>query len=149
MSFFGLANKADNTNCEIMTEAFEGISANVMILDKDFNIIYTNNAVRKFLQKQEKFIQGDLPNVALEELIGKNLDIFHKDLSMQGTLSAYLNGPYATSIRLGGAVFNIRICPILDKAQQRMGFVVEWTELEAMSNISPRTTRDRLKRPHL
>ena len=69
----------------------ENSPINIMLADNNLNIIYANPASIRTLKQVERF----LPCKA-EEVIGKNIDIFHKDPSHQRRiLSNERNLPYA------------------------------------------------------
>ena len=103
MSFFG-SSKSQTLNLfqEKIAGALEGVSTGVMIADNDLNIVYMNGAVKAFLGRMESDIKKDLPHFDVATLVGKNIDIFHKNPAHQRGMLAKLSAPYATSIKVGG-----------------------------------------------
>lgn len=137
MSFFG-SSKSQTLNLfqEKIAGALEGVSTGVMIADNDLNIVYMNGAVKAFLGRMESDIKKDLPHFDVATLVGKNIDIFHKNPAHQRGMLAKLSAPYATSIKVGGGVFNLRAYPLFDTQKNRNGYVVEWTDSSIMDNQS-------------
>lgn len=137
MSFFG-SSKSQTLNLfqEKIAGALEGVSTGVMIADNDLNIVYMNGAVKAFLNRMESDIKKDLPHFDVATLLGKNIDIFHKNPAHQRGMLAKLSAPYATSIKVGGIVFNLRAYPLFDTQKNRNGYVVEWTDSSIMDNQS-------------
>ncbi len=60
-------------------KALDGASTNVMIADTNLDIVYMNEAVLAMLGQAESDIRKDLPNFDVRQLMGKNIDTFHKD----------------------------------------------------------------------
>lgn len=108
--------------------ALELLSTNLMLADDKNNIIYLNKALRAFLEEAEKDIQKDLPNFSVANLIGQNIDIFHKKPSHQRDLLKDLPYDYKTSIFVGGRLFGLSANPLKDEAGRRVGTMVEWSD---------------------
>lgn len=125
---------SDQVHSSKVLGALSGVSTGVMIADNDLNIVYMNDSVGNFLRKVEHDIRKDLPHFDVENLIGKNIDIFHKNPAHQRGMLAKLNDPYSTSIRVGGMVFNLRAYPLFNEQKERNGYVVEWTDSSVMDN---------------
>lgn len=129
----GLKRKSKKSGFdEQIISAVGALSTNIMVADKDYNITYLNAALLKFLQDAESSIKKDLPNFDASNLIGKNIDTFHKDPSHQRTMLDRLTDKYATSINVGGIVFGLMATPLFDNSGNRIGTVVEWTDSEAL-----------------
>ncbi len=108
--------------------ALHNASANMMIADEDLNIVYMNPAVIKFLTDAEKDIQKNLPHFNVAGLIGKSIDIFHKNPSHQRGMLGKLSNTFKTSIVVGGRNFNLVANPIFGKNGERLGSMVEWVD---------------------
>jgi len=61
-----------------LASALKVCQANVMIADKDLNIVFVNDRVHSMLKAREKDLQTVLPNFAVDSLIGTCVDDFHK-----------------------------------------------------------------------
>ncbi|MDX1975549.1 MAG: methyl-accepting chemotaxis protein [Rickettsiales bacterium] len=118
-------NVVENTRLRL---ALHNASANMMIVDENLNIVYLNPAVTRFLSDAEKDIQKDLPQFKIEGIIGKNIDIFHKNPAHQRGMLAKLSTTFKTSIVVGGRNFNLIANPIFGKGGERLGSMVEWID---------------------
>lgn len=108
--------------------ALNNANANMMIVDEDLTIIYLNPAITNFLSDAEKDIQKDLPQFKVEGLVGRNIDVFHKNPSHQRGMLSKLSSTYKTSIVVGGRNFNLIANPIFGKGGERLGSMVEWID---------------------
>ena len=121
---------------ELNIEALKHISANIMIADKDYNIVYVNDAIVEFLQTLESDIRKDLPAFDVSRLVGTNIDVFHHNPAHQRGMLDRLTRPFETSIKVGGQVFNLRALPVFNAARERIGTVVEWQDSQIMDSKS-------------
>ena len=115
--------------------ALDLLDQNIMVADADRNIIYMNKAVISFLKENEKTIQKDLPHFNVDNLIGQNIDGFHKQPVNQAKMLDALDRPYTTSIVVGGVMFGLMAKPLKDEKGRRIGTSVVWTDaLAAFEN---------------
>lgn len=127
-----LANEAkekviSDTNARVK-QALDSVSGNTMIADNDFNIIYMNAAVQGMMSNAQGDIRKDLPNFDANNLVGQNIDVFHKNPSHQRNLVAKMQGTYQTQIMVGGRTFGLIANPIENEQGERLGAVVEWMD---------------------
>lgn len=116
-------------NTDILKSALDNANANVMIADNGRNIIYVNKAVSRLLKDKEREIQQDLPQFSADELVGTNIDKFHKNPRHQIDMLEKLSGQHKTQITLGGVTFGLIANPIFDTNGKRAGTSVEWEDL--------------------
>ena len=117
--------------------ALNAISSGVMVADKDRNIIYANPAVYNLLKKYEADIRTVLPHFSADNLVGQNIDQFHKDPGHQRRILADLRTPMSSSIVVGDVNFDLMLTPLLDAQGNPNGAMVEWvdkTEYNLTSN---------------
>jgi methyl-accepting chemotaxis protein len=107
--------------------ATDVIAANVMVADRNLNIVYMNNAVVSLLREAEADIRTELPNFKVDGLIGSNIDVFHKNPAHQRKLLENLASPYRATIRVGGRAFDLYATPLIERGE-RVGIVVEWAD---------------------
>lgn len=119
--------KVSDTNARVK-QALDTVSGNTMIADADFNIIYMNEAVTGMMRNAQGDIRKDLPNFDSSNLVGQNIDIFHKNPSHQRNLVAKMQGTYRTQIEVGGRTFGLIANPIDNEQGERLGAVVEWID---------------------
>ena len=92
--------------------ALNAISSGVMVADKDRNIIYANPAVYNLLKKYEADIRTVLPHFSADNLVGQNIDQFHKDPGHQRRILArsfpLCTDPPTTLNMTGEGVLSVR-----------------------------------------
>ncbi|MBF6057246.1 MULTISPECIES: methyl-accepting chemotaxis protein [Thiomicrorhabdus] len=103
--------------------------SNIMLADEDLNITYMNPSILKTLKKVEVDIQKMLPHFVADELIGKNIDIFHVNPAHQRKLLANLTETYTANLILGELHLRIIVNPLWGKDGKRDGFVTEWKDV--------------------
>ena len=108
--------------------ALDNVSANVMMADNDFNLIYMNGAVTDMMRVAEADIRKDIPHFNVEKLVGENIDIFHKNPEHQRKAAAAMTSTFRSQIEIGGRTFSLIANPIVDNNGTRLGTVVEWND---------------------
>ena len=111
--------------------ALDNVSANVMIADDKYNIIYLNKSIQEMLQKAEPAIRQAIPHFSANKLLGASMDSFHKSPAHQRAILASLSGTHRTQIGLGGRTFSLIANPVVNDKGERLGAVVEWTDRTA------------------
>jgi methyl-accepting chemotaxis protein len=111
-----------NSSLELMT-------TNVMIADAGLNIVYVNPSIRKMLLDAEADIKKDLPQFDAKNIVGVNIDSFHKTPSHQRGVLGKLTALHTTRLSIGGRFFNLALSPIDDAKAVRQGYVVEWKDV--------------------
>jgi len=106
--------------------ALEVSSTGVMIADTDNIITYTNSSVQKLFSDIEDDLREYLPSFEINNLVGQNIDQFHKNPSHQQNLLATLTEKYDTMVQVGDIHLNIVASPVINDEGQRLGTVVEW-----------------------
>jgi methyl-accepting chemotaxis protein len=109
--------------------ALDNCSANVMVADNSFDIVYMNEAVVDMMKNAEQDIRGDLPGFDTEKLIGTSIDDFHKNPAHQRGVLETLKSTYDAQIKVGGRSFDLVANPIVDNGGERLGTVVEWSDV--------------------
>lgn len=122
----GFASQSVDTARQVAV--LENLSGNVMIADNNRNIVYLNKALESFLKESETAIQRDLPAFKVADLVGANIDIFHKNPDHQKHMIAKMDKPFETMIEVGGAKFDLLAKPVLDSKGKHIGSVVEWRD---------------------
>ncbi len=107
-------------------------STNVMMADAEHNVTYMNNAVAKMFKDAEADLKEALPQFDADNILGKNIDIFHKNPAHQRGLLAKLNDTFTSEMQVGSRTFKITANPVVSDDGQRLGTVVEWGDLTAL-----------------
>ncbi len=108
--------------------ALDNVSANVMVADADYNINYVNETIKKMFETAEKDIQADLPGFRAADLLGANIDIFHKNPAHQRGMLDALTSTYEANLKIGGRSLRVIANPVIDKHGKRIGTVAEWDD---------------------
>ncbi|WP_046007069.1 methyl-accepting chemotaxis protein [Pseudoalteromonas rubra] len=108
--------------------ALDNVQTNTMIADANNTIVYMNQAVLEMMRNAESDIRKDLPNFDSNQLVGQNIDVFHRNPAHQRRLLETLSKPYQTEIKVGGRTFGLVANPIITDAGERAGTVVEWED---------------------
>ena len=110
--------------------AIDAISANVMIADRNLNIIYLNKALRGLLTEAEADLREELPRFSMSTLVGSNIDIFHKNPGHQRAMLSALKTRHQATIWIRERAFDLTVTP-LKQNDAIAGFVVEWADAKA------------------
>lgn len=114
----------------LIKKALDSSATSTMIAGPDYDLLYTNDAVNKMMSEAESDIREALPNFTADELVGKNIDIFHVNPAHQRAMLDKLQSTYSTDIKVGTRTLKITATPILDSGE-RVGTVVEWADRTA------------------
>ncbi|OZG75289.1 hypothetical protein BTA51_02580 [Hahella sp. CCB-MM4] len=112
-----------------LQQAIETTSTALMVADENFNIVYMNPSVTRVLKAAENEIRKRLPQFNADELMGQNIDFFHKNPAHQRQLLTQLKAPHDASLVLGGSHFDLTAGAIRDSKDNILGFVVEWRDV--------------------
>ncbi len=109
----------------------DNVSTGVMIADSERKIIYVNKSVVDILSKAEADIRKQLPNFSAANLVGTNIDVFHKNPAHQAQLLSNLNGTHTAALTIGPRHMVVRASPVVNERNERLGAVAEWTDRTA------------------
>ncbi|WP_061248527.1 methyl-accepting chemotaxis protein [Leptospira alstonii] len=118
-----------------MRTAVDNVTTNIMMADRNFNVVYMNKAIREMFGKAETDIKKQLSNFNLSALMGTNIDSFHKNPAHQRGLLNQLTGTFKSSISIGGRDFDLIANPITDVKGNKLGTVVEWTDVTEQNKV--------------
>ncbi|HEY0837426.1 MAG TPA: methyl-accepting chemotaxis protein [Azospirillum sp.] len=111
--------------------ALDRVSANIMMADNDGVITYTNAAILDMFRAAEADIRKALPQFDSATLMGRNIDVFHRDAPSIKRLLAGLTGAHRMRIKVGGRTFAATVNPVVGRHGDRLGTVIEWRDLTA------------------
>ncbi|EMN48583.1 methyl-accepting chemotaxis protein signaling domain protein [Leptospira interrogans str. L1207] len=118
-----------------MRTAVDNVTTNIMMVDRNFNIVYMNKAIQMMFNKAESDIKKQLSNFNLSNLMGTNIDSFHKNPAHQRGLLDKLSDTFRSSITIGGREFDLIANPIVDANGNKLGTVVEWSDVTEQNKI--------------
>ncbi|MEZ6235769.1 MAG: GAF domain-containing protein [Phycisphaerales bacterium] len=114
-----IAQQAESARVSSMMEQ---MPINVMFADRDLVIRYINPESVKTL----KGIEHLLP-VKADQMLGQNIDIFHKRPEHQRQMLAdQRNLPHTAHIKVGDETLDLLVSPVLDQNRQYVGAMVTW-----------------------
>ncbi len=98
-----------------------------MMINRDFEIIFVNEATVKMLEPHQDTLKRVFPGFDIYNLVGANIDQFHKDPRVQRKLlSDPDNLPYTTDIEVGELKFQLNVTAIVDEDGEYTGNTLEW-----------------------
>lgn len=108
--------------------ALDNVATNVMVADREHNIIYMNKAIVEMFRVAEADIRKDLPQFDPGKLLGSSIDVFHKQPTHQRQMLDRLTSPHRATVRIGGRTFALTVAPVVNAAGVRLGTAVEWLD---------------------
>ncbi len=113
-----------------LASAVKGMTTNLMMADKDGIIQYLNPALATLLKSRESDLQQALPGFDASNLVGKNIDVFHKNPSHQRNI---INNPdrlpFSSNIAVGGLEFNLTCIAMHDAQGNYIGPALQWEDI--------------------
>jgi methyl-accepting chemotaxis protein len=113
---------------ERKAQALENCSANTMMADEDLNITYVLPALKKTLGESAAWWANKPNPVDINNLVGTNIDTFHKDPGRIRSMLKRMNDSMTTRITFDERAFELRVVALFNPAGVREGFMVEWVE---------------------
>ncbi len=123
--------KRISTENSRIKSALDNCKTNMMVADADYNIVYINDTMRDMLVTNEPDMKKDLPQFDARNIIGVNIDTFHKTPSHQRNVLDQITRAFDTSITIGGRFYDLIASPVVSDAGERIGTVVEWADVTA------------------
>ena len=100
----------------------------LMVADENYDLVYTNKGVQDMFVTAESDIKKSISSFSVDNVLGQNIDIFHKNPSYQRKMLDSLTDTHSAQLELGGRTFALIVNPIKDEKGDRIGTVVEWTD---------------------
>ncbi len=117
-------------------QLLDSLSTCIQIADADFNIRYLNKALQEMFAEVESDIRKELPQFDKNNLIGMNMDFFHKNPSHQRAMMRDFKSKISSNIKIGGRHFLLTATPVFNHAGERQNIMVEWVDITAWSSIT-------------
>ncbi|WP_194270117.1 methyl-accepting chemotaxis protein [Candidatus Methylospira mobilis] len=115
--------------------ALDGSAASTMITDNEANIVYLNNAQIEMFKMAEQDLRTIYPDFDATRLLGKNIDIFHRNPAHQRNLLKKLSNPATSTITVGPRSFRIAMSPVINDKGERLGIAAGWIDFTAEQAI--------------
>ncbi len=105
-----------------LQQMVENATVRLIMADRDLKIVYMNPASIQALRRLEHLLP-----CRVEDIVGKSIDIFHKNPEMQRRLLADpKNLPHRTTIKLGDELLDLNVTAIRDSRGEYIGPMVNW-----------------------
>ncbi|WP_323135111.1 methyl-accepting chemotaxis protein [Methylophaga sp. OBS4] len=125
-------SKEEDTMSSILASALDGAATAVMMIDRDFNITYANQSIIDMLTEHETVLRSIFPGFTVSDLVGTNIDMFHKNPTHQRQLLSDPNNlPYLADIVVGPLAFRLNVTAMYNDAGVYAGNMLEWHNVTA------------------
>ncbi|GAA0609398.1 hypothetical protein GCM10009547_09350 [Sporichthya brevicatena] len=105
-----------------LRSVIDNVPSRVMLCDRDLVVRYVNKASMEGLKELEEFLP-----ISAEEVLGANIDIFHKNPAFQrGVLASPENLPRKNYIQVGPQTLDLAVQPIFDDNGVYVGAMASW-----------------------
>ena len=126
-----LSAEAQSRRNARIKEALDKCTTGVMIANASHVIAYMNETAAAMMLRNEAEIRKWVPQFDANNLVGKNIDLFHSHPSRQQGMLASMTSTHRAQIRVGSLHFGFTANPIVDGNGARVGTVVEWLDRTA------------------
>lgn len=107
------------------------LSLPVMLTDADFTILYANEASMKVLET----VAGHLP-VAVDQIVGSNIDIFHKNpMHQRGLLSSLGDHSHRAEFMIGDEWISLNATMLKNHRGECDGAFIDWNIITEQKRI--------------
>jgi methyl-accepting chemotaxis protein len=108
--------------------ALDNVSTGVILADNDRNVIYVNKSVVNMFGQAETGIRKILPDFSAANLLGLNLDRFHKPFTHKVLHVHPSTGASTVSVDLAGRSMEVIISQVITQEDKCIGSVAEWQD---------------------
>lgn len=111
-----------------ITQALDNVQSGVMVANKNLEIIYMNESIQKMFKTAEGDIRKQLPDFSVDKLMGSNVDLYHKNPTVQRGMLEKLQESFRTELLIAGRHMNVIVSPVNGDVGERIGYVAEWQD---------------------
>ncbi|MCX5724550.1 MAG: methyl-accepting chemotaxis protein, partial [Nitrospirae bacterium] len=116
-----------------VSSGLDNTNVNVMICDRNYEVVYMNKMSAATLKKAEPLIQQGLPSFRADKVIGSCIDQYHKVPSaIRQILDNPQNLPRRSEIKVGALTLDLTASAIMNAQGEYLGNVVEWADVTAV-----------------
>lgn len=124
------AERQAATRAESLFSMIEGATANFMMCDRDLRVTYVNPSLSRMMEKNEAGIRKAIPSFDARRIIGRCIDDFHRNPSLQRRVLADVRSlPTTAEIKVGDLEFQVTATALMDDKGNHIGNAAEWTDL--------------------
>ena len=126
--------EAERNSAMRIKAALDSAEANVMIADTSYNIVYMNAALQRMFAEREDTMRTVMPEFDAATLVGRNIDVFHKNPAHQRAMLERMEEVITTEITLADVILQLTVTPVLGENGERIGTMVEWLDVTAQKD---------------
>jgi methyl-accepting chemotaxis protein len=131
------AEQATKAAVQRYTQMVENTSVQLILADRNFNIVYMNPASDRALKKIEHLLPCQV-----DQILGQSIDIFHKHPEHQRAIVADpKNLPHRAEIKLGDETLDLSVTALMDAEGHYMGPMVTWEVITDRKNAEEREAK--------
>ena len=131
------AEQATKAAVQRYTQMVENTSVQLILADRNFNIVYMNPASERALKKIEHLLPCQV-----DQILGQSIDIFHKHPEHQRAIVADpKNLPHRAEIKLGDETLDLSVTALMDADGHYMGPMVTWEVITDRKNAEEREAK--------
>ncbi|MGC9491295.1 aerotaxis transducer Aer2 [Vibrio genomosp. F10] len=118
-----------------LASAVEGMTTNLMMADKEGVIRDVNPALMALLRSREVELTEALPNFDINNLVGANIDVFHKKPAHQRHIISNPDAlPFTSNIAVGGLEFTLTCIAMRDTQGNYIGPALQWEDITELQD---------------
>ncbi len=106
----------------------DNVASSIMIVDNQGEISYCNRAVFDLFKSYESVLNSAVPGFSFSKVIGEKSHHLSQ-LCKSGRSFEQVNSHTVDRLEVGGLTFNIDVTPINNELGERLGTVVQWSDL--------------------
>ncbi|CUH83371.1 methyl-accepting chemotaxis protein [Thalassovita mediterranea] len=115
--------------------AYEHLSSPIMVCDNQLVIRYANSVAFEMFKRLELDIQSDLPDFVADDIVGKKVDVFHKNPAYQHKIIAAMSDTHLGKFKIGSTHLAFHASPNLKEDGTLDAVVVEWQDRTAERQV--------------
>jgi len=108
-----------------INRALDKATTNILITDKDYNIIYLNKTAQSLFKTEEEKIRKIIPHFDAAHLLGANFAHFHENNAKQRLLLKRLTDSHHVKVTIGELALGHTLTPVINANKEHLGMVVE------------------------
>lgn len=110
-------------------KALDNTSTSVLVLDKDYSIIYQNKSALELFQRAEEEIRRELPDFSAAAIKDGAIEDLQCSSVYSREMLDDLEEIHKTRISMGGYSFDVATNPVHNSKRERIGTTMEWTDV--------------------
>ncbi len=114
-----------------IASALKIVNSSVLLADNNMDIVYVNESALSMFRNRESELRGGLPAFDANSLVGKNIDVFHKNPSHNRRVIEGLRDTLKTEIEINGLTFRLIASPWFGVDGTRVGTINELVDRTA------------------